>query len=616
MKDKACIVGVGATGFQLWRLLALLTFFNAIASTVVVLLVVPTEVWLASFKTAVFLPAALTGHFTLLFLLVSLVLMLAYLLRLRGKAWLGLGIGLCSVLLIVIIIDARVYALYRFHLNAMTMNLIFGGAAGDVLSFSWQMWIGSFAFGAGVLGAQIVLGLWLFRQQSFSGRGVWPGLLLLMVSTQLYYGFREAVGDSPVVAQIRYIPWAQPLTMKSKLHKWGLIDTISKAPSLSLHHQSTVNYPLSPLKCDIDNKPNVLVLMMDSVRADMFNAEVMPHTVRFAESALVYNNHWSTSNSTRFGLFGFFYGIPSTYWFDMYNEQRGAVLFDVLKDQGYDFHLDAAAPLNSPEFDRTVFSVVRDKLQWGKQGSEDEIDTTVINRLLAFLESDHTQPFFAFSFLDAPHSFKLPSGEKPHFQPAIEKVNYLNLNNDYDAEPFLNLYKSTVHYNDRLFGRVYQSLRDTGLLQNTIVIVTSDHGQEFNELKQNYWGHNSNFASYQVGVPLVIHWPGKDAEEIDHLTSHQDIVPTILREAFNCSNDVTDYSAGLSLFDEQAIKKKRYLLLANWSMKAIYTGEGFYHFPNVGDMEVLDTRYRPVEDPEIDYGIIRHTLLNMKRYLK
>jgi membrane-anchored protein YejM (alkaline phosphatase superfamily) len=39
------------------------------------------------------------------------------------------------------------------------------------------------------------------------------------------------------------------------------------------------------------------------------------------------------------------------------------------------------------------------------------------------------------------------------------------------------------------------------------VIVTSDHGEEFNDTGKNYWGHNGNFSPYQVAVPLLVRGP-------------------------------------------------------------------------------------------------------------
>jgi membrane-anchored protein YejM (alkaline phosphatase superfamily) len=343
----------------------------------------------------------------------------------------------------------------------------------------------------------------------------------------------------------------------------------------------------------------------------------MPKTFTFSSKASVYKNHWSLSNSTRFGLFSFFYGLPPTYWFEMLNEQRGAVLFDVLKDKSYSFHIDGAAKLNSPEFDRTIFSEVRDVLQWGEQGSEFEKDTAVINRLLYFLDQQQgsDKPFFSFTFLDAPHSYKLPKGTSPRFQPAIKTVQYMALNNDYDPEPFFNLYKSSVNYTDTLFARVYDRLEAHQMLHNTVVIISSDHGQEFNDLKQNYWGHNSNFSEHQLKVPLVIYWPGKKPSIITELSSHEDIAATVLTEGLGCANNPTDYSTGRSLLSA-SYQANLPLVFANWSSKAIFNENLYYNFLSTGGMEVLDKQYKKVEQKNIDPNLLKKALNKSKAFLK
>jgi membrane-anchored protein YejM (alkaline phosphatase superfamily) len=395
-----------------------------------------------------------------------------------------------------------------------------------------------------------------------------------------------------------------------------MIDDISANTLERDNNSSVINYPTSPLVCNNSKNLNYLVLMVDSVRADMLNAEVMPNTYEFSQYSQVYNQHWSTSNSTRFGLFGFFYGLPSTYWFDMLKEQKGSVLFDILKNKDYQLHLDASEPLNSPEFDRTIFSAVRDSLKWGAGNSALETDTVVINRLVNFLDQDHHKNFFAFAFLDAAHGYKTPEGYSSHFQPALSEVNYLSLNNDSDAEPFFNLYKNSVHYNDQLLGEVYKKLADRNLLANTVVVITSDHGQEFNDLKQNFWGHNSNFSKYQVQVPLIIRWPEKLAKQVYRTTSHEDIIPSLLTEGLGCQNAIGDYSTGFSLFDEKNFPQHRDLLFANWNNKAIFTGKTYYNFTTYGTMEILDKNYRINDDQEIDQHIIQQQLSNMSKFLK
>ncbi|WP_306686870.1 sulfatase-like hydrolase/transferase [Candidatus Coxiella mudrowiae] len=54
--------------------------------------------------------------------------------------------------------------------------------------------------------------------------------------------------------------------------------------------------------------------------------------------------------------------------------------------------------------------------------------------------------------------------------------------------PYLNRYRNAAHFDDALVGQVLQALKGHQLLKNTIVIITADHGEEFNENHQNYWG--------------------------------------------------------------------------------------------------------------------------------
>jgi len=601
---------------QIWHILSIAVLVNALIGSVFMLLVTPSEVWLTNLKTSLFLPASLVAHFSFLFFLLSLLALSAQLLRLRGISWYLFTLILFSTLLLVIIADSRIFSLYRFHLNGMSLNLLLGGSATDILSFSWDMWVRIISIVLFVTVLEFLFLKWLFHQNVLSGKRCWQMILLLMFTTQLFHGYRDAVADSSIIMQLRYIPWAQPLTIKRSLRKFDALDSISANKIMNEQSSSAINYPKSTLVCNNSEKLNYLILMIDSVRSDMLNAEVMPNTYDFSQSSQVFNQHWSTSNSTRFGLFGFFYGLPPTYWFDMLKEQKGSILFDILKNKNYQFHLDASAPLNSPEFDRTIFSAVRDSLKWGAGNSALETDTVVVDRLLNFLDQDHHNNFFAFAFLDAAHGYKLPKGESPHFQPALSEVNYLSLNNDTDAEPFLNLYKSSVHYNDRLLGKVYKKLAELNLLANTVVIITSDHGQEFNELRQNFWGHNSNFSEYQVRVPLIIRWPEKLAKQVYTTTSHEDIIPSLLTEGLGCQNATSDYSTGFSLFDEEIFPKQRNLLFANWNNKAIFTGKTYYNFTTFGTMEILDKDYTKNDNQKIDQYVIQQQLSKMSLFLK
>ena len=119
-----------------------------------------------------------------------------------------------------------------------------------------------------------------------------------------------------------------------------------------------------------------------------------------------------------------------------------------------------------------------------------------------------------------------------------------------DPTPYLNQYKNAVYFNDGLIDKILTSLKQQGLLENTLIILTGDHGQELNDSHQNYWGHNSNFTDYQTKVPFVIYDASRpQPTTYTYRISHHDAAPTILQEVYGCTNPPSDYALGRSLFD-------------------------------------------------------------------
>jgi hypothetical protein len=119
---------------------------------------------------------------------------------------------------------------------------------------------------------------------------------------------------------------------------------------------------------------------------------------------------------------------------------------------------------------------------------------------------------------------------------------------DTDPSYYFNDYVNSTHYVDRLVGEVLQEMEALGLMSNTVIIVTTDHGEEFNDNRAGYWGHVSNFTMFQTRVPLIVYGPGREAQRLACRTSHVDVIPTILREFFGCTNDPRDYSNGVNLY--------------------------------------------------------------------
>jgi hypothetical protein len=432
---------------------------------------------------------------------------------------------------------------------------------------------------------------------------------------QLLSGCADAFGWNQITAQNRYIPWMPTTTMRSSLEKMGF-EVVQSTEGHNLPDTADgLQYPHNPLQCNTQKPLNILMLVVDSLRADQLTAEVMPNSFKLRNQAQVFDNHYSTSNATRYGLFSMMYGISGSYWKPILAAEKGSALFDLTTENGYQHFIYGSSTLTFPEFDRTIFSSLRNQLQQGNGKSSAGNDLDITQRFITDLQQlPSDKPFFGFLFFDAPHGFSIPENYPHRIEPMLEQVNYLELNNDYDPVPFLNLYKTTAHYVDSLIQNIMEELARTQRLDNTLVIITSDHGQEFNEMGKNYWGHNSNFSLWQTKVPLMLLWPGREPMATNTLSSHEDLMPTLLTEAFGCANPTTDYSTGYSLFNLPG--NDRGLLMESWTDRAIlYDGHLFLINP-LGGIDAVDQNYDSIDDRELPPEVLAGTIEHMSRFLK
>jgi uncharacterized protein len=323
------------------------------------------------------------------------------------------------------------------------------------------------------------------------------------------------------------------------------------ASQLSAADESSLSYPLQPLSCRAQRAlPNIVFIVIDSWRFDEMNSRVTPRIDAFSRQAVRFLDHHSGGNATRIGMFSLFYSIPGTYWHRMLTERQGPVFVEELLRQQYEVGVFRSAPLYSPEFDRTVFADLKSPRMRSDGRGPADWDRDLTTDFIAYLQArDSASPFFALLFYDSPHSFKTPKHYPEIFRPSVKNVNYLRLDADTDKHPLLNRYRNSLHYVDSLVGEALDALQARGLLDNTAIVITGDHGQEFNDSGRNYWGHGSNFTRYQTGVPFVLYAPDLPPGTRAHRTTHFDVAPTLLQEYLGCSSSPESYSVGRSLFE-------------------------------------------------------------------
>ena len=95
-------------------------------------------------------------------------------------------------------------------------------------------------------------------------------------------------------------------------------------------------------------------------------------------------------------------------------------------------------------------------------------------------------------------------------------------------EQLLRLYEAEIRFNDAGFGRLMERLAERGLAEDTLVVLLSDHGEEFAE--HGWWRHGKTLYEEQLRVPLVLRLPGGRfaGRRVPGTARHVDVVPTIL----------------------------------------------------------------------------------------
>lgn len=112
-----------------------------------------------------------------------------------------------------------------------------------------------------------------------------------------------------------------------------------------------------------------------------------------------------------------------------------------------------------------------------------------------------------------------------------------------EAEILRHLYGEGARNVDTALGRLFEGLESAGMLDNLLVVLTSDHGEALLDHGATLHGHPWREVTE---VPLVVHWPGdlRAGERVVTPTSALDVVPTLLAAAGLPADDLPGQSLG------------------------------------------------------------------------
>ncbi|CAI1188814.1 Inner membrane protein yejM [Serratia liquefaciens] len=549
--------------------------------------------WPSSLLGRVYALVSLLGHFSFIvfagYLLIifplTFVVMSQRLLRFISAALATTGLTL-------LLVDSEVFTHFHLHLNPVVWELVVNPDQSE-LARDWQL---MFICVPVIFLVEMLFGTWSWQKlRSLNRQRFGKPLAVLFISaffaSHLIYIWADANFYRPITMQRANLPLSYPMTARKFLEKHGLLD--SQEYERRLVQQGNpeavaVEYPLNDLSYDDKGSGyNLLMIVVDGVREQDMKQD-MPALTRFAQENIRFGDHYSSGNHADTGLFGLFYGISPTYLDSILAARKPSALISALSAQGYQFGLFSSDGFNASLYRQALLT---DFTLPAPTQQNDSVTTQQWQRWLA--DQNSNAPWFSYI------NFR---GAEP-------------VANDKTLAPadFIQRYRAGAQDVDTQIAQVLNTLKERGVLDKTVVVITAEHGVEFNDTGKGYWGAGSSFSQQQLQVPLIIHWPGTPAQTINKLTGHNDVMRTLMQRLLHVKTAPNDYSQGEDLFTAQ--RRNNWVATGDNSLLVITTPTQTLVLDSSGNYRAYDKNDKEIKDEKPQLALLLQVLTDVKRFI-
>jgi arylsulfatase A-like enzyme len=299
--------------------------------------------------------------------------------------------------------------------------------------------------------------------------------------------------------------------------------------------------------------PNIVLMTVESLRADHVGAygyarNTTPALDALAREGIVFDRAYAVTSWTLPAHASILTGLyPAAHRVVAYNHRLDdsyPTLAELLRGAGYQTAAFVSGPFLQNHHGLSQGFEVYDQSAsnpGGNQAAHSDITNAEMERLLGrFLKEgrDPERPLFLFVYLWDPHYDYIPpapwdSTFVPPFAEPIDLEGYEVrdvVTGETPAEQLayvISQYDGEIAATDALLGRLFETLRATVSWDDTLVVITSDHGEEFFE--HGTKGHRNNLYEESLRIPLIVKPPGgTDPIRDTRLASQIDLFPTIL----------------------------------------------------------------------------------------
>ena len=542
--------------------------------------------WPTTLAGRIYSYVSIIGHFSFLVFATYLLILFPLTFIVGSQRLMRfLSVILATAGMTLLLIDSEVFTRFHLHLNPIVWQLVINPDENE-MARDWQLMFISVPV---ILLLELVFATWswqklrsLTRRRRFA-RPLAAFLFIAFIASHVVYIWADANFYRPITMQRANLPLSYPMTARRFLEKHGLLDAQEYQRRLIEQGNPdavSVQYPLSELRYrDMGTGQNVLLITVDGLNYSRFEKQ-MPALAGFAEQNISFTRHMSSGNTTDNGIFGLFYGISPSYMDGILSTRTPAALITALNQQGYQLGLFSSDGFTSPLYRQALLSDF--SMPSVRTQSDEQTATQWINWLGRYAQEDNRW----FSWVS---------------------FNGTNID-DSNQQAFARKYSRAAGNVDDQINRVLNALRDSGKLDNTVVIITAGLGIPLSEDEETFdWSHG------HLQVPLVIHWPGTPAQRINALTDHTDLMTTLMQRLLHVSTPASEYSQGQDLFNPQ--RRHYWVTAADNDTLAITTPKKTLVLNNNGKYRTYNLRGERVKDEKPQLSLLLQVLTDEKRFI-
>ncbi|HHI3762277.1 cardiolipin transport protein PbgA [Escherichia coli] len=542
--------------------------------------------WPTTLAGRIYSYVSIIGHFSFLVFATYLLILFPLTFIVGSQRLMRfLSVILATAGMTLLLIDSEVFTRFHLHLNPIVWQLVINPDENE-MARDWQLMFISVPV---ILLLELVFATWswqklrsLTRRRRFA-RPLAAFLFIAFIASHVVYIWADANFYRPITMQRANLPLSYPMTARRFLEKHGLLDAQEYQRRLIEQGNPdavSVQYPLSELRYrDMGTGQNVLLITVDGLNYSRFEKQ-MPALAGFAEQNISFTRHMSSGNTTDNGIFGLFYGISPSYMDGILSTRTPAALITALNQQGYQLGLFSSDGFTSPLYRQALLSDF--SMPSVRTQSDEQTATQWINWLGRYAQEDNRW----FSWVS---------------------FNGTNID-DSNQQAFARKYSRAAGNVDDQINRVLNALRDSGKLDNTVVIITAGRGIPLSEEEETFdWSHG------HLQVPLVIHWPGTPAQRINALTDHTDLMTTLMQRLLHVSTPASEYSQGQDLFNPQ--RRHYWVTAADNDTLAITTPKKTLVLNNNGKYRTYNLRGERVKDEKPQLSLLLQVLIDEKRFI-